>query len=261
MSIKLSDSQLVVLSAAAQREDHCLVAPPKIKGGAAQKFAAKLLAAGFAKEIKAKPGMPAWRRDEDAGQSYVLKLTAAGLKAIAVDGEESKAPAESPGPVGDTVNAPMMSESTPPPTADSLVARRAESSSTARPTTSTPRGGAKLTQVMGLLRRDQGATLAELVAATGWLPHTTRAAMTGLRKRGYAVTLDRSNKERGSTYNIEASEDLAAEDRGLAGNERARPTTEPLATERLATLAAGPTTADRSAKREPAARSRKRKAA
>ena len=40
------------------------------------------------------------------------------------------------------------------------------------------------------------------MAATGWLPHTTRAALTGLRKRGYAVTIDRSNKERGSTYRI-----------------------------------------------------------
>ena len=39
-----------------------------------------------------------------------------------------------------------------------------------------------------------GATLAELVAATGWLPHTTRAALTGLRKRGYAVGIDRADK-------------------------------------------------------------------
>jgi site-specific DNA recombinase len=36
-----------------------------------------------------------------------------------------------------------------------------------------------------LLQRDCGATLEELIAATDWLPHTTRAALTGLRKRGY----------------------------------------------------------------------------
>ena len=35
----------------------------------------------------------------------------------------------------------------------------------------------------------------ELVAATGWLPHTTRAALTGLRKRGYAVGIDRPTSE------------------------------------------------------------------
>ena len=39
-------------------------------------------------------------------------------------------------------------------------------------------------------------TLAELIAATGWLPHTTRAALTGLRKRGYAVGIDRAAEPR-----------------------------------------------------------------
>ena len=49
-------------------------------------------------------------------------------------------------------------------------------------------------------------TLAKLVAATGWLPHTTRAALTGLRKRGYAVGIDRDDKARGSVYRIEPTE-------------------------------------------------------
>ena len=41
--------------------------------------------------------------------------------------------------------------------------------------------------MVGLLQRDNGATLDEVIAATGWLPHTSRAALTGLRKRGYAI--------------------------------------------------------------------------
>ena len=57
----------------------------------------------------------------------------------------------------------------------------------ARP--SAPRDETKLARVLELLQRDCGATLEELIAATNWLPHTTRAALTGLRKRGYAVTL------------------------------------------------------------------------
>ena len=68
-------------------------------------------------------------------------------------------------------------------------------------------------QVIELLQRGDGATLAELVAATGWLPHTTRAALTGLRKRGYAVGIDRADKVRGSVYRIEPTgmeEDSAA---------------------------------------------------
>ena len=45
--------------------------------------------------------------------------------------------------------------------------------------------------MLELLRREQGTMLADLVAATGWLPHTTRAALTGLRKKGHAVERDR----------------------------------------------------------------------
>ena len=82
MSIKLTETQIAMLGAAAQREDRCLIAHPSLKGGAAQKVATKLITAGLAKEIKAKPGTPVWRQDEGGGQSYALKLTAAGAKAI-----------------------------------------------------------------------------------------------------------------------------------------------------------------------------------
>jgi hypothetical protein len=84
MSVKLTDAQLVMMSAAAQRKDCCLSAPSTIKGAALSKVSAKLAKLGLAREIEAKPGAPIWSRD-DAGQGYALKLTAAGLKAIAVD--------------------------------------------------------------------------------------------------------------------------------------------------------------------------------
>jgi DNA-binding MarR family transcriptional regulator len=69
---------------------------------------------------------------------------------------------------------------------------------------SAPRGGTKLARVLALLERDHGATIEDLIAATGWLAHTTRAALTGLRKRGYAVAIDRSDDKRGSFYRISA---------------------------------------------------------
>jgi hypothetical protein len=50
-----------------------------------------------------------------------------------------------------------------------------------------PRGGSKLALVIDHLQRADGATIVDLTQATGWLPHTTRAALTGLRKRGYPV--------------------------------------------------------------------------
>ena len=51
--------------------------------------------------------------------------------------------------------------------------------------------------IADLLRRQQGATLDELIAATGWLPHTTRAALTGLRRKG--CTLEKSSRAGGKT--------------------------------------------------------------
>ena len=60
----------------------------------------------------------------------------------------------------------------------------------------------KSAAVIALLRRNEGATLAELIAATGWLPHTTRAALTGLRKKGHAI--ERSKRDELSCYRIAA---------------------------------------------------------
>lgn len=49
----------------------------------------------------------------------------------------------------------------------------------------------KQDQLAALLLRDEGATLEQMIAATGWLPHTTRAALTGLRKKGYGIDSDK----------------------------------------------------------------------
>ena len=58
--------------------------------------------------------------------------------------------------------------------------------------------------VITLLGRDTGASLIELIAATGWLPHTTRAALTGLRHKGFV--LDRDKRQDGTTiYRIRSA--------------------------------------------------------
>ena len=82
---KLTDTQFAILSEASQRKDRCLIPPKTLKAAAAQRVATKLLKAGLVREIKAKTGMEAWRRDDETGQAYSLKLTDAGLKAIAAD--------------------------------------------------------------------------------------------------------------------------------------------------------------------------------
>jgi hypothetical protein len=84
---KLSDTQFAILSEASQRKDRSLIPPKTLK------VAAKLLTAGLVREIKAKAGMEAWRRDDETGQAYSLKLIDAGLKAIAVDERGSQSAA------------------------------------------------------------------------------------------------------------------------------------------------------------------------
>jgi Protein of unknown function (DUF3489) len=190
-SPKLTDTQLGILAAASQREDHCLIAPKNLKGGAAQKVAAKLLAARLAREIGARGGMPVWRRDEETGKAYSLKMTTAGLNAIVVDEGASHRIASSsalPAANEPSLKAKKGADKTP------------KASATAAPTSSAPRVGTKIAHVIELLQRDQGAKLDELTAATGWLPHTARAALTGLRHRGYEVRLERGEKGRASVY-------------------------------------------------------------
>ena len=58
----------------------------------------------------------------------------------------------------------------------------------------------KASLVLSLLRREQGATLDEIVSATGWLPHTTRAALTGFRKKGHPI--DKAKRDDQTCYRI-----------------------------------------------------------
>lgn len=53
----------------------------------------------------------------------------------------------------------------------------------------------KSSLVLDILQRPEGATIAQLVAATDWLPHTTRAALTGLKKKGHEITSGKAEGE------------------------------------------------------------------
>ena len=152
------------------------------------------------REIKAKTGTAIWRRDEEAGQEFSLKLTAAGLKALAVDEgdlQPGASPSASPSANKDRSKA-------------SHATNAAAKSTTAASTSQAPRQGTKIARVIALLQRDQGAKLDELAATTGWLPHTARAALTGLRHRGYDVRLERGKKGRASVYRAFATPAMAS---------------------------------------------------
>ena len=101
--------------------------------------ASKPTSAGFAKEVKARASDPIWRRDEESGASYALKLTAAGAKAIAVD---EPAEPEVAGEEGDALanrhQAAILSK------LDAKDARPSEALEPGPMRPSAPRGGSKL---------------------------------------------------------------------------------------------------------------------
>jgi Protein of unknown function (DUF3489) len=247
---KLTDTQLVALSSAAQREDRVVVWPNHLKGGAATLMARALVKKGLATETPAAKSMPVHRRSED-GQAYSLVITDAGLTAIGVDPvEPAGAPngangaAEASYGTGQSrkkasprsrkgasklapgIGAPTSADTAParPGAAKvvdgSLPPARELSRAPDEPakptdadnahTESVPRSGSKLASVIGLLGRPEGATVEDLIAATGWLPHTTRAALTGLRKRGYTVVRERPEGGGGSVYRITSLHTQAA---------------------------------------------------
>ena len=61
-------------------------------------------------------------------------------------------------------------------------------------------------QAIARVASANGATLEALIVATGWLPHTARAALTGLRHSGYDVRLERGQNGSASVYRIDASQ-------------------------------------------------------
>src|ERR1700738_59154 len=81
----LSDTQLLILSAASQRNDHAAIPPANLKGSAAKKVIDRLLKQKLLQELRAKDDMPVWRRGDD-NRPYTLRITKGGLKAIQVKG-------------------------------------------------------------------------------------------------------------------------------------------------------------------------------
>lgn len=57
------------------------------------------------------------------------------------------------------------------------------------------RPNSKSSLVLQMLQRHEGATITQIVTATGWLPHTTRAALTGLKKRGHEIASAKTDGE------------------------------------------------------------------
>jgi len=208
-TIKLTDAQLVALSTASQRADRCIIASDHLKGGAIAKVAERLIAKGVAEEIEAAPGMPIIRRDGE--QAFARLITAAGFAALGIEAQDAT---DASHPPHVDLNATLQRDGDASPAedgagdGDSLIptdtAAGGSAGTSVSARSSAPREGTKLAQVIALLERAEGANIGDLTTATGWLAHTTRAALTGLRKRGYTVELVKGADGQESSYRIAA---------------------------------------------------------
>jgi hypothetical protein len=188
---KLSDTQAIILMDAAQRADgNLLPLPGSLRGGAASKVIGALLSRGLAEEIviddtrPADPALNTFWRNLDDGRGVLVHITPAGLEAIGV-GPDSAAGA--PARAGEPAPA---------------VHGRTDAGSAVAAATSA-RQGTKQAQLIAMLERPEGATIEQIVAATGWQPHTVRGAFAGALKKRLGLTVTSQKVEgRGRVYKI-----------------------------------------------------------
>ncbi len=176
---KLTDTQLIVLSAASRREDGNLhPLPASLKGGAANKVVDALIRKGLAERVT----------DERVAVDDLVRITPAGLEAINVDpGESAQAAGK-----GRKLKAGATKPRKAKKAATSGDAATRAATTAGRPVKS--RAGTKQAAMIEMLCRPEGATIDRIVEATGWRRHTVRGAISGaLRKKlGLNVTSEKA---------------------------------------------------------------------
>ncbi len=190
---KLTDTQLVILSAGAQREDGAALPVPKslkIKGGAVTKTLEGLRRKGLLEEKLTSREAAAWREGKN-GRRMMLVITEAGLRAI--DGE----------PAG---------ESSKQPTPSKARAKKPRGRAERKTVAAKPKGeksrtavrqGTKQALLIDLLKRKNGATIEQMTAKTSWQAHSVRGAISGALKKKLGLAVSSETVDgRGRVYRI-----------------------------------------------------------
>ena len=188
---KLTDTQLVILSAASARKDGALFPLPKSlkhNKGALTAVLKSLLQKGLINERPAARDEEEWRKEGD--QRIGLTITDNGTNAVSGGHDES---APQPAPAKAEAKKPKKkaaaAKAGKPPKAEKAPAAK----------------GTKQALLIDLLKRKTGATIKEAIKATGWQAHSIRGSISGTLKKKLGLKVNSETVDgRGRVYHIVA---------------------------------------------------------
>jgi hypothetical protein len=169
---QLTDSQLVILSAASMRASRAVLPLPPaltLNKGSAALVLKSLIGRGLIVEALAGREDEVWREHEDESR-WTLRMTDAAYLALGIETVDGDVLPREP------QHAPAQGEPLIP--------------TPERPEPSQPGPGTKLAILLELLRRVEGASVEELMAATGWQAHSVRGAISGSIKRKLRIVVE-----------------------------------------------------------------------
>lgn len=178
----LTETQSLILTAGSRRPGNlALPLPGRLAGAAAKMAVGRMIARGWLKEVDAdrRRGEPLWRETGD-GHGTTLVVTEAGLLAIGIE--------------------PVVARAVTEPRKEGAEAAPRSGVEAPKP----GRANTKQAQIIALLQRPEGATVAEIATATGWQAHTVRGAISGALKKKLRLAISTAKEDgRGSVYRID----------------------------------------------------------